>query len=46
MICVIGKENKFEEEHDKMNALTDDILYSTEYPLEVKNLISVRMWWL
>ncbi len=43
MICVIGKKNKFEEEHNKMNALTDDILYSTEYPLEVKNLISVRM---
>lgn len=45
-ICVIGNDSLFEEEHALMNALNEDLLYSTEFPVEVKNLISVRLWWL
>lgn len=46
IICVIGTDDLFEEEHAKMNNLIDEILYSTEFPVETKSLISVRMWWL
>ena len=46
IICVIGDDSSFEEEHALMNALNDELLYSTEYPVEVKSLIFVRMWWL
>ena len=45
-ICVIGNDSLFEEEHELMNKLKKEIIYSTEYPVEVKSLISVRMWWL
>ena len=46
MICIIGQDDLFEEEHKQMNNLIDEILYSNEYPVEIKSLISVRMWWL
>ena len=46
MICVIGIDDLFEEEHELMNYLKKEIIHSTEYPVEVKSLISVRMWWL
>lgn len=45
-ICVIGDDSLFEEEYELMNKLKKEIIYSTEYPVEVKSLISVRMWWL
>ena len=45
-ICVIGNDSMFEDEHELMNELKKEIIYSTEYPVEVKSLISVRMWWL
>ena len=45
-ICVIGNDSLFEQEHELMNKINDEILNSIEYPIEVKNLISVRMWWL
>lgn len=45
-ICVIGNDSLFEEEHELMNKLKKEIICSTEFPVEVKSLISVRMWWL
>ena len=45
-ICVIGNNSLFEEEHELMNSLNDKLLYSNEYPVSVKSLISIRMWWL
>jgi hypothetical protein len=44
-ICVIGNDSLFEEEHALMNRLKKEIIYSTDYPVEVKSLISVRLWW-
>ena len=45
-ICVIGNDSSFEDEHELMNNLNDELLHSTEFPVEVKSLLSVRMWWL
>jgi len=43
-ICVIGHDSLFEEEYRKMNELEDEILNLTEFPVQVKSLISVRLW--
>lgn len=43
-ICVIGQDSLFEEEYKKMNELEDEILNLTEFPVQVKSLISVRLW--
>jgi len=45
-ICVIGNDSLFEEEYQQMNELEKRILNLTEFPVQVKSLISVRMWWL
>lgn len=46
MICVIGQDSLFEEERELMKSLNNDILYLNEFPINVKNLISVRLWWI
>ena len=45
-ICIIGNDSLFEEERELMSALNDEILYLKNYSTHVKNLISVRLWWL
>ena len=45
-ICIIGNNSLFEEERALMSTLNEEILYLKNYPTHVKNLISVRLWWL
>ena len=46
LICVIGNDSAFEKERRLMNQLNEELLYSTEFSVHVKSLISVRLWWL
>ena len=46
VICVIGNDSSFEEEHDLMNRLNSEILHLDEFSVEVKSSVAVRMWWL
>lgn len=46
VICVVGNDSSFKEDHELMNGLIDEILSSTDFPVEVKSMISVRMWWM
>jgi len=46
IICVIGNNSLFEKEREMMNRLNDELLYLTDFSIDVKSLISVRLWWL
>jgi hypothetical protein len=46
LICVIGNDSAFEKERELMNRLNEELLYSSEFSVHVKSLISVRLWWL